>query len=64
LTINPAPDNHFQNKKHPIGCFFIINLTFNNKFRKTSYEMKNAQAVNLSILEIQGLEEAWRLDLM
>jgi hypothetical protein len=26
--------------------------------------MKNAQAVNLSILEIQELEEAWRLDLM
>jgi hypothetical protein len=26
--------------------------------------MKNAQAVNLSILEIQEYKEAWRLDLM
>jgi hypothetical protein len=33
-------------------------LTFTNKFRKTIAEMKNAQAVNLSILEIQEYEEA------
>ena len=42
-----------------MGAFFVfevknsLHLTFSIKFRKTKAEMKNAQAANLSILEIQ-----------
>ena len=42
-----------------VGAFFVfevknsLHLTFSIKFRKTKAEMKNAQAANLSILEIQ-----------